>query len=244
MKILKKHITKLSNIIDKGLVRGLGKPVAGECCVEAAVCLALGLPHSDNPPCVSAAIRTYKITLNNSDWSSNAARATGMKRLAIAQLGSNTIDETIFVKELTRLTIRTIVPIALRAAASIHPKAAHKEKLEAAAIDCENSPNANAAIAARYAATAARPANAAAYAARYAANAAANAAAYADAYDARYAARYAANAAADAANAAAYAVYNSDAAYARDRVLTAMCDIGVEALTLVKSPGIKFLKYL
>lgn len=206
MKILKKHITKLSNIIDKGLVRGLGKPVAGECCVEAAVCLALDLPHSDNPPCVSAAVRSFKITLNDSDWSSNAARAKGMKRLAIAQLGSNTIEDAVFVKELTRLTIRTIVPIALRAAASIHPSAEHKEKLEAAAIDCENSPNT----------------------ARAAAYDAARAAARAAAYDAATAARAAAR--------AAYAT--------RDQVLTTMCDIGVEALTLAKSPGIKFLKYL
>jgi hypothetical protein len=46
-------------------------------CVEAAVCYALGLPHSDNPPCVGYAVRQYKIRLNDSNWSSNEARAKG-----------------------------------------------------------------------------------------------------------------------------------------------------------------------
>jgi hypothetical protein len=40
-----------------------------------------------------------------------------MRRIAIAQLGSDTIDQTVFVKELALATIRKIVPIALKAAA-------------------------------------------------------------------------------------------------------------------------------
>jgi hypothetical protein len=107
-------------------------------CVEAAVCYALGLPHSDNPPCVGEAVRSFKIALNDSDWSSPKARAIGMRRIAIAQLGSNEIDQSVFVKELALATIRKIVPLALRAAAGMKGlPAEHKLKLEGAALECE-----------------------------------------------------------------------------------------------------------
>ena len=57
-------------------------------CVEAAVCYAYDLPHSDKPPCVGNAVREFKIRLNDCNWSSSKARARGMRRIAIAQLGS------------------------------------------------------------------------------------------------------------------------------------------------------------
>src|SRR6185503_557973 len=88
---------KVLDTVDAGLVHGLGKPIAGQMCVEAAVCFALGIPHSDNPPCVGAAVRAFKIALNDSKWSSNAARAKGLRRVAIAQLGSDGIDQVAFV---------------------------------------------------------------------------------------------------------------------------------------------------
>jgi hypothetical protein len=83
-------------VVDKGLVRGLGRPTPGEMCVEAAVCFALGLPHNDNPPCVGREVRWCKIALNDKPWSSPNARAKGMRAVAIAQLGSNTIDQQAF----------------------------------------------------------------------------------------------------------------------------------------------------
>src|SRR5207249_4356268 len=58
-------------VIDAGLVSGLGQPKPGKMCVEAAICYALGLPHSDNPGCVSKSIRSFKISLNDKEWSSN-----------------------------------------------------------------------------------------------------------------------------------------------------------------------------
>jgi hypothetical protein len=167
---------KILDVLKHGLVRGKGDPKPGEMCVEAAVCFAMGLPHSDEPPCVGSAVRSFKITLNDSHWSSDMARANGMRRIAIAQLGSNEIDQNVFVKELARLTIKKIVPIALRAAAKIHPEQKHKDAMEAAAVGCEEKGSEDAASAASYAASAASYAANAANAASYAASDAANAA--------------------------------------------------------------------
>lgn len=44
---------KVLQTIDAGLVKGAGVPEPGKMCVEAAVCYGMGLPHGDNPTCVS-----------------------------------------------------------------------------------------------------------------------------------------------------------------------------------------------
>jgi hypothetical protein len=157
-------------------------------CVEAAVCFALGLPHGDDPGCVSAPLRRLKIRLNDSRWSSDRARAAGLRRLAVAQLGSkDVLDDAEFVRRVVEMTIRKSVPAALRSAAKVNPK--HAETLETAAVRCEREGTRESAQAARTAAAAA--AYATADAAAYAAYAAADAvdAAYAadDAVDAAYA---------------------------------------------------------
>src|SRR5690348_10965698 len=170
MQLNKEIATKVLSVVDAGLVRGVGKPVPGKMCVEAAVNFALGLPHSDEPPCVGYAVRSFKIALNDSNWSSDAARTKGMRKLAIAQLGSNEIDQGAFVKELALATVRRIVPLALRAAAGMPGNAAHKDSLEQHAKACESAKDLDAAS---YAARAASDAaSAASYAARYAASAA------------------------------------------------------------------------
>ena len=51
---------KVLETVDAGLCSGVGKPVPGEMCVEAAVCYALGLPHSDNPDCVAPALSRFQ----------------------------------------------------------------------------------------------------------------------------------------------------------------------------------------
>jgi hypothetical protein len=226
--------------VDAGLSSGLGIQKPGEMCVEAAVCYAMGLPHSDQPTCVSRAVRQLKITLNDQDWSSKQSRALGLRRLAIAQLGSNNVVNDIeFAKRVSELAIRKSVPIALRAAAAIHPEEKHKLALEAAAKICEDQGTEAAANAAANAADAAA-ANAAdaAYAAAYAAYAAARAA-YAAAYAAAGAAYAAADAAADAADAAAYAA--RAAGSADDNTLAAFAEEVVRILIDMKSPGCAYL---
>jgi len=129
---------KVLATVDAGLVRGLGKPIPGQMCVEAAVCFALGLPHGDDPGCVAPALRSVKISLNEKNWSNNKARAKGLRGLAIAQLGSaGVLDEKQFLQHVIEMTIRKIVPHVLRAAAGMEANAPHSDKLEAAAKRCE-----------------------------------------------------------------------------------------------------------
>ena len=80
---------KVLNTVDAGLSKGVGKRKLGEMCVEAAVCFALGEKHGDEPTCVSPVLRAFKIGLNDAEWSSPHARSVGLRRLALAQLGSN-----------------------------------------------------------------------------------------------------------------------------------------------------------
>jgi hypothetical protein len=248
---------KVLQTVDAGLVRGMGKPVPGEMCVEAAVCYAMGLPHGDEPSCVAPALRRLKIRLNDSNWSSDVARSRGMRRLALAQLGSaGALDEKEFAKRCARLAIQTCVPAALRAAASI-AKPEQKERLLAAAATCEQNPTAVNAREAQKIADATYAAAAAAYdaaaattyaydaAAAYAAAAAAYDAAAAAAYDAAAATTYAYDAAAAttyaaaAADATTYAA--ADATYARDRSLTAFAEGVVQILIEMKAPGCEWL---
>lgn len=252
MEINENLAKKVLETVNAGLVKGVGVPTPGKMCVEAAVCYAMGLEHSDNPTCVGPAVRAFKIRLNDSNWSSNKARAEGLRKLAIAQLGSEDIDQTKFVKIVVEQTIRQIVPRALRIAKKRNPK--HADALEAAAVECEINGNRKSALNARKAA-----ADAGAY---YAASAAAYT------YDAAYytapalpvpvplvppngaaaadAAASAASAAADYAYAAVYAaVYAADAASAAsaaaDEILNLSCAIGLAALIELKSPGCEFL---
>ena len=144
---------KVLSTVDAGLVSGLGVPKLGEMCVEAAVCFALDLPHGDIPPCVGAAVRRAKIRLNDAAWSSNEARTKGLRRVAIAQLGSNKLDQGEFSKRLATEVICQILPIALRAAGKRNPK--HSIPLEAAAFLCETEPTRDSALKAHAAAAAA-----------------------------------------------------------------------------------------
>ena len=64
-------VKRLLGVVDAGLCQGLGNPIPGRMCVEAAVCYALGEPHGDRPSCVSDAVRAAKIGLNDGPWSSN-----------------------------------------------------------------------------------------------------------------------------------------------------------------------------
>ena len=78
--ITREIATKVRDTVDAGLVSGIGHPIPGQMCVEAVVCFALGLPHGDNPACVSPVLRRLKISLNDRHWSSPAARAAGLRR--------------------------------------------------------------------------------------------------------------------------------------------------------------------
>ncbi len=109
-------------------------------------------------------MRQAKISLNDNPWSSKAARAKGMRRVAIAQLGSNKLDQVEFAQRLAKETIRVIVPIALRAAAKLQKDEKHVAALNESALLCETAPTCDSALIGRKAAYAAYAAAAAAYA--------------------------------------------------------------------------------
>lgn len=229
MQITETIARKVLDTVDAGLVKGVGVARPGRMCVEAAVCYALGLPHGDNPGCVSRAVRSLKIELNDADWSSNAVRARGLRRLALAQLGSrDALDDHEFARRCAELVIRKHVPAALRAAAATHTNEKHRDAVIAAAERCEREGSQNAAAAARVVIEAAADA-------ATSATSAAHAAAIDAAADAAASATSAARAAAYAARAAAAA----DAA--RDKVLAEFAEDVVQILIEMKAPGVQWL---
>ena len=213
---------KVLEIVDHGLTNGLGEQKNGELCVEAAVCYAMGLPHGDEPPCVSPAVRTLKIRLNDSAWSSNTARASGMRRLAIAQLGTaGQLNDIEFVEAVAAMTIQKIVPRAFRNAARIAGKVM-RVLLEEWAITIENEPTPENCNKAKIAVIEE------------------NAAAAADAYAAA-AADAAAAAGAAAAYAAAAADAAADSAAATDKELSFFAEEVVKILIYMKAEGTQWL---
>jgi hypothetical protein len=124
------------------------------------------LPHGDEPKCVGYAVRRFKISLNDAEWSSNEARADGMRKIAIAQLGSDTIDQIVFSEKMAMGAVTRLLPDYLRRIGMneyADKCAAAKNLSEAKAADA-----AYAARAAAYAAYAAYAARAAAADAAYA----------------------------------------------------------------------------
>ena len=213
MKITETQMKKVLDAIAPGLCAGLGNPIPGQMCVEAAVCFALGLPHGDNPSCVGSAVRAFKITLNDSSWSSNTARAKGMRKLALAQIGSDTLDQMAFGQACFIRGTQTLLPYVLRKSATQITEQEHKDALEKSVKECEASKTLEEARAAVKSASA----SASAYA---------YASAYADAY--AYAYTYA----------SASAFFKD---HLGDEFLTMTADIGLSVLVEMKSPGCEFL---
>ena len=218
-------IPKFNEICDRGLSAGIGDR-NGQMCIEAAVCAALDLPHGDDPQCVSASVRGFKIALNDAMWSSPQARAAGLRKLGIAQVGSKgVVGDADFSRRLSEKVIRKLIPAIFRDLFKDNPACL------AAADRCEQDGSADAA-------------DVAAYAAAYAADVAACAAcAAADASDAADAARAATRAATRAAYAAcaARAAYATDAAAYADRYLVMVADLALEVLIELGSPGCEYL---
>ena len=132
---------KILDLLSHGLVSGLGKPVPGQMCIEAAVNYALGRPHGDDPGCVHESLRQLKIRLNDANWSSNMARAKGLTRLGLAQLGSKgALDTKEFRERVNTLRIKMLVPIRFRLAAKKQKTAEHRGLLESAALMLEQEP--------------------------------------------------------------------------------------------------------
>jgi hypothetical protein len=138
MEITRDLASRVLDVVDAGLTNGLGLAIPGGMCVEAAVCYAMGLPHGDDPGCVNPILRFLKIYLNDSYWSSKKTRAMGMRRLAIAQLGTNSnFNSGDFTDLVLNFTIRVIVPIALRSLLKCSDLSSYWDRISDAADECE-----------------------------------------------------------------------------------------------------------
>lgn len=107
MKITLTHINNLLKLFESGLVNGAGHDV-NHFCVQQAVHRVLDndlddAQKSDRPPtwCVREDIRTFGIHLNDEKgWRDEKARAEGLKRFAIAELGSSEVWPSKFYEKL------------------------------------------------------------------------------------------------------------------------------------------------
>jgi len=251
--ITESFVRKLLETVDAGLMVSDGVPKPGKLCVEAAIYYALSEPHSKGSGCVDPIVRRGLGRLNDALWSSKQARAKGLRKVAIAQLGSkDTINITNFLALFAEYTIREVVPVALRAAGALNSH--HTKELEAHAEQCEREGSRDVADAAARAAYDARIAAYSTHAthasgdAAYVAFSAARAATYAACaatyiYHEGYANRVitdsvsAAYAAADAAAAAVSRVTSPEA----DHVFSLCANLMVRALQKCGSPGCEWL---
>lgn len=102
------------NTVDMGLTSGRGFDKPGHMCVEAAVCYAMGLDHSDEPPCVHEIVRSIKIRINDlQGWSDEYDRAQGLRAVAVAQLGSNKLNGNDLIKTFRSRMLTMVVPKVL-----------------------------------------------------------------------------------------------------------------------------------
>src|SRR6185312_2282467 len=179
-------------------------------------------------PCVGAAVRSYKIALNDCHWSSNFARARGMRKLAIAQLGSDTINQAKFAELVRFKGIQRALPVILRSWAD-HAECKNKNEVRSAAKECQAAKNLGEAVGSAEKAYVSASAYASAYAYAYA---------YASAYTSAYAYAYASASA--YAYASAYREY-LDEKLGKDFLLNLSAQIALNALRELKSPGCKWL---
>ncbi len=252
IKLTKEVARKVLKVVDAGLVSGLGVAEPGKMCVEAAVCFALGLPHDDNPPCVGNSVRNFKISLNDCKWSSDKARTKGMRKLAIAQLGSNEIDQTKFLELVGFECITKILPVIIENAlkedkdnkfvkdrddaGKLKPLLAELKKVKTYKGAGKLAGKIWDVYASAYAYA---YASASAYAYAYA-YASASAYAYASASAYAYAYAYAYASASASAYASAYAYAKKNPTFS-DKILNMTAEAGLNALKKLKSPGVKWL---
>jgi hypothetical protein len=105
---------------------------------------------------VSPEVRSFIKTLSNQCWGSDTGRIKGMRRIAIAQLGTaGTLDEQQFAENLSKLAITKLIPKVFRLMAETISEEPHKSKILEAASRCESEWTAEAALAASQAAEAA-----------------------------------------------------------------------------------------
>lgn len=122
----------------------------GAACLHEAINVARGRKWSDDPSGMPD-LRG----LNDAPWSSDDARTTALLPVAVAlwDFDKWPVDrKRAWAQRVASETIRRVLPIALRAAASVHPDKTHQDALTAAAETCIKEGSESAAAAAESAA--------------------------------------------------------------------------------------------
>lgn len=105
------------SLLEHGLSSGLGQSEPGKMCIEACWCVALDMPHGDNPgeDCVLPFFREQKININDfKGWSSPKARAEGMRQIGVAQVGSGDIDPIVAESSFKHNLNRFVLPFLIK----------------------------------------------------------------------------------------------------------------------------------
>jgi hypothetical protein len=116
-KITKKHIEDLLKLFSRGLISGAGQD-PNHFCVQQAVHKVLDgeleAQKSDRPPqwCVKDEICSFGIRMNDAHgWGGVTNRAKGLRRFAVAELGSNKINYADFHRKLVDKLSGKITPL-------------------------------------------------------------------------------------------------------------------------------------
>ena len=102
-------LTRLEEILSRGLCKGAGDGVT-TFCAEQAVAVLCGLPVTDQPDeCVTPAVSAFGRRLNDAHWADGKVRAAGMRDFLLAQIGSKgVVDGREFARRLALQTLSLI----------------------------------------------------------------------------------------------------------------------------------------
>ena len=210
-------------------------------CVGDALCLLLGAPKGETPPCVVPAIGAFTLHLNDaSHWHSFQSRAAGLYRLGLAQIGSQgIISKEAFLQQLAPLLIRRILPCLFR---EVFPEV---PSCLAAATRCEQEGTGEAASAAQQASPVTNPSVSAGWEAWVVATYAVKTADIVRHPASRAADYLGSYAAAIAVRAASAVSYLPQAEFLDpEKYLRLGAELAVESLVNLQSPGAEALTYL
>lgn len=131
----------IQQLVDKGLRQygfgecDRGSPPDGLVCVEQAVSFVLtGDPLDDHPECVHWVVSGFKRIMNDAYvWRNKEARAAGLRRIAVAQLGSTGINGVAFVANVAEAVGIRVDPVDYgNLAHTAIRMGKHREAIEAA----------------------------------------------------------------------------------------------------------------
>lgn len=152
MEVTETLVRNLIATINPGLARFCNKENPQDKDLRAAIVAALGDEAYRLNSLISPVVAAFDLC--DANWSTDQARAKGLMRLAVAQMGSyGALDQSGFVHNVVKIATSHMLPKALRQVAGVLVSPSLRTELECAAVNCECLPGLDAAIAAAAATT-------------------------------------------------------------------------------------------